>query len=439
MQIDPNTYPFLSEIVIHVYQNQLEISEIVNGAHDSNWSKEFELFYNRQPKSSPYVKRLFLKKIGTSRRTGKVGYVDIRPITDGSEVSEAYLNPPDNISTSNSVYPKCVDSYNEFGESIRCTPYIMPDTIFGMCIHASVWICLKILERKKMIAQSLTIPEIQELVAGNPYTDKQGLLFVQTARLLRMCRTQAFYIISSEAGLNDEQMLTELYAYVESGLPVILGVDTAMLPWWIPGNHGYHSIVAIGHTMSNNEIDGFIFHDESRLPYQVLKKTDLINAWNIPYEGENQNYERELLVAVPPEVVLPFFLVFQEFRQFISSLRNRNVFSETLNDLSIQPILMVADDLVHFAFESDNVSFFDALSDAGTFGVEKGYFWVIFLFESGSNRTEKKNAKAFFIRDATQKNDFRLICLQREKDIVYQINGKFYRRRGRSRRRTQIE
>ena len=365
-----------------------------------------------------------------------MGYVNIRPITDGSEVSETYLRPPEYLSESKNVYPKCLGLYRDYGESIQCTPYIMPDTIFGMCIHASVWICLKILEKQKMIDKSLTIPEIQTLATGSPYTDKQGLLFVQTARLLRMCRTQAFYIINLSRNLSDEEMLMELYAYVESGLPVILGVDTAKLDWWDHYIHSYHSIVAIGHTMQDNKIDGFIFHDESRLPYQTLKKDDLLEAW---CKNGEENHVREMLVAVPPEVNLPFYLVFQQFREYVIALRDRNIITESLDNLSIQPMLISEEDLIPYIFTTRNDVLLRAFQEEELTSAEKGYFWIMFLYEPDADRSNKEDAKAFFIRDATQKTDFRLIYLKNEKEGIYQLNSKFYSRKSGKKRKKKLE
>ena len=178
------------------------------------------------------------------------------------------------------AYVKCLGQHNAYGETVACVPFVMPESIFGMCIHASIWICLKILVNQGMINDVLTIPEVQTLASGRPYTDKQGLLFVQASRLLRMCRTSAFYINNKEENLTDDEMIMQLYAYVESRLPVIIGVDVANITWWKTLRHGYHSMVVIGHTLKDNKVDGFIVHDESSLPYQVMTKQELLTAWH---------------------------------------------------------------------------------------------------------------------------------------------------------------
>jgi hypothetical protein len=228
----------------------------------------------------------------------------------------------------------------------------------------------------------------------------------------------------------------ELYAYVESGLPVILGVDTAKLDWWDHYIHSYHSIVAIGHTMQDNKIDGFIFHDESRLPYQTLKKDDLLEAW---CKNGEENHVREMLVAVPPEVNLPFYLVFQQFREYVIALRDRNIITESLDNLSIQPMLISEEDLIPYIFTTRNDVLLRAFQEEELTSAEKGYFWIMFLYEPDADRSNKEDAKAFFIRDATQKTDFRLIYLKNEKEGIYQLNSKFYSRKSGKKRKKKLE
>jgi len=296
----------------------------------------------------------------------------------------------------------------------------MPETIFGMCIHASIWICLKILENHGMIDEALCVPKIQELATGNPYADKQGLIFVQATRLLRMCRTSAFYVINREKPyLSDGEMLMELYAYVESGFPVIIGVDIADLKWWGTRRRGYHSIVVIGHTMEGNLVNGFIFHDESMLPYQVLKNRELLKAWHKP-QRMTRPVIREMLVAVPSEVSLPFHEVYHEFEQIMSTLYEKKVTGETAGNLTIRPMLRESP-LVFF--ETKSRLFYRALRDAGF----PRYVWVFYLYDQDAKKRSVQEAKGFFVRDATAQTDLMFVYFKDEKRAVYQVDeGKVY-------------
>lgn len=419
MPFDLEQYPYLKKILEKTYRGEIVYRDTVDGAHDSNWVKEYELFYSKQPNSTPYVKRLRFKV--NEKRGRKAGFVNIRPITDASEVSETFLIPPKSLNPQNGAYIKCSEEYEDYGEKVECTPYIMPETIFGMCIHASIWICLKILEKMDMIERALCVPEIQNLASGNPYADKQGLIFVQAARLLRMCRTSSFYIINKERPyLTDPEMLTELYAYVESCLPVIIGVDIADLEWWETNRHGYHSIVAIGHTMEGNQVNGFIFHDESVLPYQVMKNDALLDAWHKPGHREARNYVREMLVAVPPEVSLPFHETYHQFEQILLTLREKQIISETAESLIIRPML---EHSAMLFFKTRNRLLYRALRESNF----PSYVWVFYVFDADTERKNVEKAKGFFVRDATAGTELRFFYLKDEKRAVYQVQeGKVY-------------
>jgi hypothetical protein len=413
LTFDITLYPKLKSIVENRYKNSIAYDRHQDGAYDNNWVKEYELFYNKQVHSSPCVKRIFFK----DRNNVNVGFVDIRPVTDGSEVTETYLSPPEELTKNNNSYIKCLNTYYQYGEKITCVPFIMPESIFGMCIHASVWICLKCLEGS--IERPLSIPEIQSSARGTPYTDKEGLPFVQTARILRMSRAYAFYLNSNEPPfLDDERLLMSLYAYVESGLPVILGVDTSDLEWWKGAREqGYHSIVAIGHTMNNNDIDKFIFHDESAFPYVTLTIEDLLKAWHIPRKYEYTDITvRELLVAVPAEVSLAFHRVYQQFSGWLLVLISRKfINNQDVKNLAIRPYLGSIISLLM----NPHKSVVMAISELKQ---PPRYLWYIELFDNDSDKRDPKSSKGFFVRDATKETEFRLLYLKERQTAIYQID-----------------
>jgi hypothetical protein len=267
------------------------------------------------------------------------------------------------------------------------------------------------------------MPEIQVLARGSPYADKEGLIFVQAARLIRMCRTSSLYIINKETpALSDKQMLMELYAYVESGLPVIIGTDVADIPWWDTDHHGYHSIVAIGHTMKGNRVDGFIFHDESQYPYLVMNNQKLLRAWHVPGPSDPRDCVREMLVAVPPQVTLPFHEVYHEFEEITNALRERGLTEQTTTSLGIQPILKESPDLF-LGLNTGRRQFMQAMRETGF----PKYVWIFNLFQPGSDRKDTKGLKGFFARDATAKSELRFFYFTEEKQAIYQAGNKVYR------------
>jgi len=422
LPFDVTAYPCLSRIISEAYHGQIVYKHHIDGAHDRNWLKEYELFYNKQLNSTPYVRRVFFKYDEPKGKS--IGFVDLRSATDGSEVSETYLSAPKPLSESNGAYLKCEGRYTEYGQDVRCTPYIMPDSIFGMCIHGSLWIAIKILENRRTVASAVTIPEIQTLARGHPYADKEGLYFKQAARLLRMSQTHAIYVQRASPDLDDDGMLLELYSYVESGLPVILGVDTQYLPWWAGASeHDYHSIVAIGHTMKDNVVDGFIFHDESALPYQTLKNGDLLNAWRIAIQNAVPDQEvRELLVAVPPEVTLQFTDAFNQFREMLELVQQKGIFQVNADGIRFRPVLLTAMELLfHYRDVNGRIlrPFYECVTPAT-------YLWVIFWYDEHDDRRSIATAKGFFVRDATRETNFRFIYFKQDKTGVYQSRDKIY-------------
>ena len=422
MPFDLDRFPYLRGIIRETYQNRVTFKASEIGAHDTNWSKEFELFYNKQPNSKPYVERIFLREDKPRGKT--IGFVNLRPISDASHVSETYLTPPESLSEENGVYITCMDEFNEYGHEIECVPYVMPDSIFGMCIHASIWICLKILENQQMIENCLSIPEIQTYATGRPYTDKQGLLFVQATRILRMCRTSAFYVNNKvRPYLSDEQMLMELYAYIESGLPVILGVDTGDLPWWLRTRNEFHSIVAIGYTKEGNETTGFVFHDESAYPYKVLTTDQLLSTWHHKNQTAPNRFTRELLVAVPPQVSLQFTEAYQQFEEMLSELRNREIISERTDGFHFRPMLTTSMDV--FFETGRNALFFLALREAHF----PRHVWVFHLFDVNDDGRDLEQSEGFYVRDASRETEFRFVYIKETRKAIYQIDEeKIYER-----------
>lgn len=439
MPFDLDQYPYLKRILDKTYGNNIVFKNSISGAHDTNWFKEYELFYSKQLRSAPYVMRVFFK--ANKKRGREVGFTHIRPISDGSKVCETYLMPPKNLSPQNKAYIKCLAKYDVYDETVECVPYIMPETTMGMCIHASIWICLKILERRGMVSESLCIPEVQRLITGTPFADQRGFRFAQAARLIRMCGPSAFYVINRETNpyLTDSEMLMELYAYVESSLPVVIGVDIGDVKWWETSRHGYHSIVAIGHTMEQNKIDGFIFHDESTLPYQKMTKRELLDAWHVPPNDSQSSRTpfREMLVAVPPEVTLPFHKVYPQFETILRESNQRGITTETAERLVVRPMLRQV--AVFFLETIEDVRVRKMALRAFKESNFPNYLWVFYLYGVDTDRKNAENAKGFFLRDATGQTYLRFLYLKDEKQAIYQVRkDKVYRLREGSTRREEL-
>lgn len=328
----------LSDIIDKVYSNYLRPSQKLKGANDINWAKEYESFYKNIPYIRPHVDRIYF----TTRGNKKAGFVHVRPISDSSRLSETYLIPPRRMSKkSKTHFIKCLSKYNVYGSKVDCVPYIMPDSTLGMCIQASLWISLTILNNKffsyELDKIPPTIPEIQKTAIGHYFSDGNGLLFKQATRIFRMYKYHADHITTlkqPDRNLTDDEIINTVYAYVESGFPVILGVDPSFLPWWKNKHHGYHSIVAIGHTMKDNKVDGLIVHDESTYPYQEITFDQLMKAWHVYIESEKKIMRvggkifREALVATPFNLNFSYDKAAREFSSWLRFCEKVGILNE---------------------------------------------------------------------------------------------------------------
>lgn len=309
---------WFDEINEKIYSGALKVKKIDDGVMEENWYSEYKNLFQNDPQATPWVKRLCLKY---EKEEG--GICNLRPIQPRgldnhkdlhSDVSETYIRPPIHMTEDNGYYIKCCYTTNAYSNKIKCVPFIMPNPYFGVCAQAAVWIALKCLENVSTLSvKSVPIPEIQKAAAGHYFSDSEGLGFANITRLLKMNNCEAFvYDTTFEPfkSFSFDEMYNIIYAYVESGLPVILGVDVSKLPWWDNHPPGYHTIVLIGHTINkkSGEIDGFILHDETKYPYLEIKKDELKKAWDIPDEykklmGIPKGVAiRKAVVGAPPSV-----------------------------------------------------------------------------------------------------------------------------------------
>jgi len=439
-KVDIAQFGFLNKINRITYSNKLRITgKPVDGAHDCNWAKEHELFYHVRPKSKPFVKRVFLSEGRTP-----AGFVHLRPISDHSEVSECYLKPPKGMNSGNRCYVKCMRHYDTYGEAIDCVPFIMPESTCGMCAQGSTWICLKVLENlSKKSVKSRDIPYIQNMGAGRPFADRQGLSFVSIARLFRMCDCNAFYTTNSSdnggEGLSDDAMLDSIYSYVESGLPVVVGVEVADLKWW-ENQSGYHSIVVIGHTMDDKSVDGFIVHDESVAPYLLISMGDFKKAFHHPFDKDDSKKHpiREFVAAVPPQVELSHDIATIDMLLYKWILEERfpdewdlGIWKKAMKPRSV---LAFYDRLLDYIFKQSERKIYSAgaldllLHTMTKFEFDKlHYYWAFFFYENIRDRMKGRES-GFYLRDAT--GDpllMQLIFSRKEKSIIVYSDPYFHR------------
>lgn len=402
--IDPNDLapPKLKRIIRKVYLNQIKASNFHLGALDENWVDEYRVYYNTQWLTQ-YAIRLFYSK---PKSNSIFGFVNVTPGRKLINFSEMYLPPPPHLSDEKGAFVTCILPYNKYGYGIKCVPFISPDKVISTCLHGAIWVLLQHFSTfSRRIVRGLTLPEIQKLSSGNYFCDGTGLLFPAIAeRIIKMSKCGAFVLDSSSHIDRSKKEYTEkemegiLYAYVESGLPVILGVDANKLEWWDKSTKSKsvrgHAIICIGHTMKKGKIDGYIFHDQSVLPYQTLSTKKLLKAWKVP-RGEKYSlfgkHIMQAIVGVPPNVTVRYEIAQIAASMVVKILKPRK---ELKKIIGLRPILRSAARVEALLSNQKVLEKIKSMINIPLWN------WVFLVIRSPEQRMAK-TCSGFFIFDAT--------------------------------------
>jgi hypothetical protein len=410
--IDPNLLvpPWLREIIGKVYLDKLKVLDSNFGTLDENWIDEYRVYYSKLD-ANPSAIRLFYGKPKSSSNESKsnsiFGFVNVTPYRGTTKFSEMYLPPPSTLNSNgkkNEVFVTCILPYSKYGYNVQCVPFISPDGVISICLHGSIWILLQHLSVfSKGVVKGLTLPEIQKLASGNYFSDGIGLSFPNKAvRIIKMSDCGVFNLDSTRRIDRPEKRYTEkemeriLYSYIESRLPVVLGVDANKLPWWSKSskskNPRYHAIVCIGHTMKRGKIDGYVFHDQSTFPYQILATKQLLKAWKLPESGSDSGkYTMQAVVGVPPAVTIRY-----EIAEIVAS----KVFKILKSNKELKRRIGLRPSLIRRAQVEKFLGQNKALEKVKSKINIPSWVWAFFFFYTPSQRIEGK-CTGFFMLDAT--------------------------------------
>lgn len=417
-----------------VYKEKITVSHVEYGAFDNNWFHEQLHFYSKV-RAPPYVQRFHLK----NSKEEYIGFIHLRPVSASSIISEAYLAPPEYISEKNGHYIKCRGTYADYApHQVNCVPYIQPDVTFSVCAQSAMWISLKILSNMTGgYIESYSLPDIQKIAKGHVFSDATGLELSVMGRILRMCHINAM-IFSSEHDkkLTYDQLFKTVYAYVESGFPVILAVDTTHLPWWKDVRfHDNHALVVIGHSMSKGDISGLIVHDESRYPYQIIDKKTLKKAWArntrtglVCTSGKckisaGRSDVRQFVVPLPFGVNLNYLTAYEMYKALVNhyvlrfNILNRKQLTEA------RPTLMPFGVMLQKYGNTTIGPINKAIIEQGMppTEIQSGWCWCFLAYSSRENRMKDEPA-ALFVFDAVNKK----ILLVAGEGKVHTPDGKTY-------------
>lgn len=206
---------------------------------------------------------------------GYLGYSVIRPVVgqclgrtviDPYKVSKGQDQPFYCLATTFKAHLAGV----EF--SVNGYPYISQDTEAMVCAHAALWgVCRYLSERYTSYGELLPYDLVE--MSGTQYGRKapyRGMTYFDYSHILSQFGCYPLVVTAKDTGAQDlrPEAFEELYAYVESGFPVLVSI-------------GGHAIALIGHTIDydKNPIPDNNFIDSSKFLKQSAER--VVNGLNI--------------------------------------------------------------------------------------------------------------------------------------------------------------
>jgi len=212
-----------------------------------------------------------------------LGYSIIRP-TRPNSVGRTLVHIGSGIGTSGYVC-LCEENVNIGGQSftVKGFPFVTQDADATVCAQSALWMLLRYFSNHYNNYQELNPFEITQLIEGysiGRIYPSTGLTMWQMAEVLR--KTGFSPVIYSRESHKEifEQLL---YIYIESGLPLLIGIPN-------------HVVVGVGHKETKlNQIKneaahnytltstkGFIVNDDNRIPYTDEYDLEKIDSFIVP-------------------------------------------------------------------------------------------------------------------------------------------------------------
>lgn len=230
--------------------------------HDPNneeWISEYSGLYSKiHPLPDNYVLRLdFFSEHPLESAGGKyIGYVSLRPgpkktvveaiIPLPSSVKGHYLLSKGNWET---AYPGADGSYIR-NNIVDACPFVQQDGVIGICAHASIRMLSMVLARNFTDCERMNIREIQDKVIAMPLLEGShlpatGLTSFEIVNAIEAMGAVPTLYTFEEGRERTQRLSLEqiIYPYVESGIPVMVGIRT---------ESGGHSILVVGHTFDRD-------------------------------------------------------------------------------------------------------------------------------------------------------------------------------------------
>jgi hypothetical protein len=229
-----------------------------NDDSNSEWQAEHSELYSKiYPHVANKVLRLdfFSAQSYLDSNCKYYGYVALRP-GPLKTVVESVISPP----TISNHYLLCGSNYetsypDQQGNLVKnviqnACPFVQQDGVIGICAHASIRMLSMILSKRYSKCKSMTIKEINQKVSAMPlfegsHLPSTGLASFEIVNAIEgMGATAVLYLFERgkerTKGLPIERVI---YPYVESGIPVIVGIGT---------ESAGHAVLVVGHTFDQD-------------------------------------------------------------------------------------------------------------------------------------------------------------------------------------------
>jgi hypothetical protein len=178
-------------------------------------------------------------------------------------------------------------------------PHIGQDTDVTVCAHAACWSCFRYFSERYPTYREIYPYQITQLttdLSGGRLLPSKGLFMEQVVEIFSRFGFYPRIYFRPDWETPDRRFERLLYYYLESGLPLVLGIkpaEPADAPSAAPDSDHCesedavgHAITAIGHTadldmdtphgriFSDFYATGLVINDDNCMPYQVLPKDD---------------------------------------------------------------------------------------------------------------------------------------------------------------------
>jgi hypothetical protein len=288
--------PVVNSVIRHLMLSRVNSYLLEDQYIDRDYSSDYRYFYAQTFKTydrhckrihffAEDISKLFsltqwterVKALEETSLRSYCGFCVIRPLPNASIGRTALkMRGPEGKDLESVVTCRADIRANLMGAELDVcgAAFMQQDSRVGACAQIAIWMGARHMHQRYRY-NWLSVADITKL--ASPTTPDEatslpaGSDFLTSERMIRAVHEMGFQPLCFKRNNIGEQILP----YVESGLPVILGLD-------IPGASIGHAVTVIGRVLSKIKtptshpidfISGFIVHDDQAGPYKVVPTT----------------------------------------------------------------------------------------------------------------------------------------------------------------------